>query len=141
MQLLQLTPNLMVHDLQVSIAFYQNILGFSIRMAVDEEKNILVTEISPEPKLIYAQLEKDGVEIMIQQQSSMVEDLPVFSGCAIGASVSFYMIVENIDELFQQVRGKADCIRELETTWYGMREFYIRDPDGYILGFAEQQTK
>lgn len=130
----------MVRDLQVSIAFYQNILGFSIRMAVDEEKNILVTGLSPETKLIYAQLEKDGVEIMVQQQSSMVEDLPVLSGCDIGASVSFYMIVEDIDELFQLVRGKADCIREPETTWYGMREFYIRDPDGYILGFAEQQT-
>ena len=53
----------------------------------------------------------------------MVEDLPVFSGCDIGASVSFYMIVEDIDELFQQVCGKADCIRKLKTTWYGMREF------------------
>jgi uncharacterized glyoxalase superfamily protein PhnB len=130
----------MVRDLQASIAFYQNILGFSIRMAVDDEKNILVTGISPETKFIYAQLEKDGVEIMIQQQSSMVEDLPVFSGCDICASVTFYMIVEDIDELFQQVRGKADCIRELGTSWYGMREFYIRDLDGYILGFAEQQT-
>jgi len=100
----------MVRDLQVSLAFYQNILGFSIRMGVDEEKNILVTGISPKIKFIYAQLERDGVEIMLQKQSSMVEDLPVFSGCDIGASVSFYMIVEDIDELFQQVCGKADCI-------------------------------
>ena len=97
MQLTQLTPNLMVRDLQVSVTFYQNILGFSIRMGVDEEKNILVTGISAETKLIYAQLERDGVEIMIQQQSSMVEDLPIFSGCDIGESVSFYIIVENID--------------------------------------------
>ena len=141
MQLKQLTPNLMVRDLLASAAFYQNIFGFSIRMGVDEEKNILVTGISPETKLIYAQLERDGVEIMLQEQSSMKEDLPIFSGCNIGASVSFYMIVEDIDELFQQVRGRADCIREPETTWYGMREFYLRDPDGYILGFAEQQVK
>ena len=131
----------MVRDLQVSAAFYINTLGFSIRMGVDEEKNILVSGISPETKLIYAQLERAGGEIMIQQQSSMKEDLPFLSGYSIGASVSFYMIVEDIDELFQQVRGKADCIREPETTWYGMREFYLRDPDGYILGFAEQQVK
>jgi hypothetical protein len=28
--------------------------------------------------------------------------------------------------------------KELETTWYGMREFYIKDCNGYILGFAER---
>ncbi len=130
----------MVRDLHMSIDFYQNILGFSLRMAVDEDTNIHVTGPSPGIKLIYAQLERDEVEIMVQQQNSMVEDLPVFSGCNIGASVSFYITVKDIDGLFQQVRSKADCIREPETTWYGMREFYIRDPDGYILGFAEQQA-
>ena len=139
MQFTRLTPNLMVRDMRKSIDYYHNILGFSMRMAVDEDRKIIVADLSPEAKLQYAQLERDGVEIMIQQQESMIEDLLAFSGCAIGASVSFYITVENLAEFYEQVRHQADCIRELQTTWYGMREFYLRDPDGYILGFAEQQ--
>lgn len=30
-------------------------------------------------------------------------------------------------------------VKELSTTWYGMNEFYIRDNNGYVLGFAEQK--
>ncbi|EKB58258.1 hypothetical protein HMPREF9700_02066 [Bergeyella zoohelcum CCUG 30536] len=29
-------------------------------------------------------------------------------------------------------------ITELKTTWYGMQEFYLKDLNGYILGFAEK---
>ena len=30
------------------------------------------------------------------------------------------------------------AIKDIDTTWYGMREFYIQECDGYILGFATQ---
>ncbi|HEB68644.1 MAG TPA: VOC family protein [Desulfobulbus sp.] len=139
MQLTRLTPTLMVQNVSRSIDFYKNVFGFTMRMAVDENKKPFVRDPPSETMLIYAQLERDGVEIMLQQRKSMVEDLPVFSGCDIGASVSFYIVVEDLARLFEQVQGKVDCIRKPETTWYGMREFYIRDPDGYILGFAEMQ--
>ncbi len=139
MQFTRLTPNLMVGDVNRSMDFYQNILGFSIHMAVDEDKEFFVSDPPSGTTLVYAQLERDGVEIMLQQQESMINDLPVFSGCDIGASVSFYILVEDLAGLFAQVQGRTDCIREPETTWYGMREFYIRDPDGYVLGFAESQ--
>jgi len=28
---------------------------------------------------------------------------------------------------------------KLETAWYGMQEFYIKDCNGYISGFAERK--
>ena len=31
-------------------------------------------------------------------------------------------------------------VKELSTTWYGMKEFYIYDNNGYVLGFAEQKA-
>lgn len=37
------------------------------------------------------------------------------------------------------LKKKVEIAKELSTTWYGMNEFYIRDNNGYILGFAEQK--
>jgi uncharacterized glyoxalase superfamily protein PhnB len=51
----------------------------------------------------------------------------------------FYIDVENIEETYKQLEGRVEIAKTLETTWYGMREFYIRDCNGYILGFAERE--
>ncbi len=37
---------------------------------------------------------------------------------------------DNVEFMFQ--------LTELKTTWYGMQEFYLKDFNGYILGFAEK---
>ncbi|SQA75495.1 Glyoxalase-like domain [Capnocytophaga sputigena] len=50
----------------------------------------------------------------------------------------FYMDIEGIDEFHQQMKAKKLEITELKTTWYGMKEFYLKDINGYILGFAEK---
>ncbi|MDO4230145.1 MAG: bleomycin resistance family protein, partial [Capnocytophaga sp.] len=56
----------------------------------------------------------------------------------IGSSAVFYMDIENIDKFYQDMKLKNLKITELTTTWYGVREFYLKDINGYILGFAEQ---
>lgn len=139
MKLVQLTPNLMVADVNKSMEFYCEVLGFSVRMAVDYKKAAYVDEIPPNREYIYAQLEQGGVEIMVQKKESMQEDVPVLTSQPIGASVSLYIIMEGIEKLYHQVKEKCDCIKDLQTTWYSMKEFYIRDIDGYILCFAEQE--
>jgi hypothetical protein len=30
---------------------------------------------------------------------------------------------------------------EMQLTWYGVKEFYVKDNNGYILGFAEETEK
>jgi len=57
----------------------------------------------------------------------------------LGDSVSFYIEVEAINALYQEIKPKAEVVKELETAWYGMQEFYIKDCNGYILGFAERK--
>ena len=39
---------------------------------------------------------------------------------------------------WQPIEGLEDMAEELESTWYGMREFFIKDCNGYLLGFAER---
>ena len=41
--------------------------------------------------------------------------------------------------MYTKLKDRVRIIRELETTGYGMREFYIKDCNGYILAFAESE--
>jgi len=57
---------------------------------------------------------------------------------SIGASVSFYMEIEGLESFYNDIKNKVKEITEPKLAWYGMNEFYAKDPNGYILGFAEK---
>ncbi len=135
----KLNPNLMVKDVKATVEFYQENLGFDLAMAVPETKDGILTEIPEDKKVIYAMVKNGSVEIMFQAEESLKEDIVVFADSKIGASVSFYIEVENLEDFFNSIKEKVEIVKELSTTWYGMNEFYIRDNNGYILGFAEQK--
>ncbi|MEN8188262.1 MAG: VOC family protein [Thermodesulfobacteriota bacterium] len=138
MELCSLTPNLMVEDVNRTINYYREALGFSLLMAVDEEKNIHLSDLPKDKTAIYAQLSRDSVEIMVQQQKSLAEDIPALANHPISASATLYISVKDIEKLYSEILPKADCVKKLSTTWYNMQEFFIRDINGYILGFAEE---
>ncbi|MFA4935283.1 MAG: VOC family protein [Candidatus Methanoperedens sp.] len=140
MKLNKLTPNFAVQDIKKTVAFYQDVLGFKLEMAVPEDKNGIETELDENKNYVYAMMSRNGVEFMFQRTDSIGEDIPHFKGMKQGASVCFYMEVEGIKALYQELKSKkAGIVKELGTTWYGMQEFYIKDCNGYILGFAERK--
>ena len=47
------------------------------------------------------------------------------------------MDVDNIEDLYNRLKSENLEITELKTTWYGVLEFYLKDLNGYILGFAQ----
>ncbi len=135
----KLNPNLMVKDVKETIEFYKNNLGFKLVMAVPETKDGILTEIPENKKIVYVLVKNGNVELMFQAEESLKEDITVFANSIIGASVSFYIEVENLKDFYSGIKEKVEVVKKLSTTWYGMNEFYIRDNNGYILGFAEQK--
>lgn len=134
----KLSPNLMVKDVKETVNFYKDNLNFEVIMAVPESQNEILTEISEDKKIVYALVKNKNVEIMFQEEENLKKDLTVFNNSQIGASVSFYIEIENVKDFYNQVKEKVEVVKELSTTWYGQKEFYIRENNGYILGFAEQ---
>ncbi len=131
-----ITPNLAVKDIKESISFYKE-LGFELIMAVPEDKSSFGADIDESKNYIWAMMKNGGVELMLQEVASFKEDIgDVFD--KVGASASFYMKMDNVDGFYEKLTAKAEIVKELHTTWYGMREFYIKDCNGYILGFAAQ---
>ena len=51
-------------------------------------------------------------------------------------SLTFYIDVEDVKQLYAKLKDKVTIIKDMHTTFYGKREFYIRDCNGYILTFA-----
>lgn len=134
----KLTPNFEVKNIRETVEFYQSVLGFSLTMAVPETQDGIEQTLADGKEYVYALVSKDNVEMMFQRTDSFKEDISLAKELSLGASVSFYMEIDGIDDFYGQIKDKSIKPTELKTAWYGMREFYITDNNGYILGFAEK---
>src|SRR5437868_1580135 len=123
-----LAPNLMVEDVARSAAFYREALGFTAVATVPEAA-----------PFDFMMLQRDGVVMMLQSRASLGTELPDMARQAVGGSVLFYVIVEGLDALYQEAKGRTELAVDLHETWYGKREFGVRDSDGYLLVFAEDK--
>src|ERR1700676_3158569 len=87
MTLKQLTPVLIVDAVEHCIKFWTDRLGFS------------VTNHAPglDGKLIFASVEKAGIEIMYQTKASVISEQPGSAGDLMGHSVALFITVKDLD--------------------------------------------
>lgn len=137
MILKKLTTNMMVENVNETLDFYRDILGFEFVMAVPENSQDILIEGPDGRTLAYGMMKHGSVEIMFQKRSSLCEDFPEFDEMKVGGTLTFYIEVEDIDTLYGELKERVVMVRELHTTFYGMREFYFKDCNGYILGFTQ----
>ena len=124
MKFSKLTPNLVVDDVSRSLEFYVNNLGFT--------QSMTVPETAP---FVFGAVVKDGIELFFGKEVA----LPIFQGKPIGGTVYLYFEVENVDEFYGELKAKGvKIVSEPHTQFYGMREFMIADPDGWLLMFASR---
>ena len=133
----KLTTNMMVDDVNRTVDFYSNVLGFEFVMGVPEDSQEVVTAMQNDQALGFAMVKCKNVEMMFQTKKSLAREIPEFSGMKIGGSLTFYVQVEDVEDLFEKLKDKVTIIKGMQTTFYGMREFYIRDCNGYVLAFAQ----
>ena len=122
----KLTPNLMVEDVERTLAFYRDVMDFGVVMTLPESA-----------PFDFAIVQRDGLELMFQSRTSLSENVPALAGSPIGASQTFYIEVSGIRDLYEQLREKVEIVVDFHTTFYGTSEFYFRDLNGYILSFSE----
>jgi uncharacterized glyoxalase superfamily protein PhnB len=123
----KLTPNLLVASVERSLAFYTDVLGFS--------RGLTVPDASP---LVFASVTSGSLEIFFNDAATAVKEYPSFLGRPIGATGTLFIEVEGIDALHDRLTDAATIVMPIVTQWYGMREFAISDPDGYVITFAER---
>lgn len=133
MKFTDVTPNLIVSDIDRSLAFYRDVLGFSV-----------VASVPDAAPFAFVWLQRDGVSVFLNTVASVKDAQPDIAARPIGGTATMFMIVEaetaalGVDALFDQVRAKARVVMPLTTQFYGMREFGIEDPDGYVIYAAQR---
>ena len=133
MQFADITPNLVVADIDRSTAFYRDVLGFSVVATVPENA-----------PFVFAWLQRGGVSVFLNAQHGLGGDVPGLALRPIGGTNTLFMTIEadspeaGVDALFRQIEDRARVVMPLKTQFYGMREFAVEDPDGYIVFFAQR---
>lgn len=114
-------PCLLVSDMRRSLDFYLHTLGFTQTGYYPIESDPIRTEVR-----------RDGVAIILLTEAAHGSaEIPAFTG-------ALYIFPESIEQLAGELRGKVAFAWGPENTDFDMREFAIRDPDGYTLVFAER---
>ena len=124
MSVKKLTPVLLVPEIEPCLKFWQR-LEFEKTMDVPDGD-----------KIAFAILQKGSVELMYQTYSSGEKDMPSqLAGIQRGPTF-LYVEVESLDATLAAMKG-VPITMELRTTFYGAKEFGVRDPAGHSITFAE----
>lgn len=128
-----LVPELYCTDLQKSLQFYCDVLGF----AIDYQR----------PEDGFAYIVREGARLMLEviNYGSQRTWLPAPLEQPFGRGINLQITVQQVDNLYATVQAaKIPIFWPLEDQWYrvadryvGNRQFVIQDPDGYFLRFAQ----
>ncbi|MEA2574780.1 MAG: hypothetical protein QOH93_2078 [Chloroflexia bacterium] len=123
----KIVPELAVADIEQSLQFY-TALGF-----VKDNEGI----VDEQGAQWYSVALGESALWLIRADAAhgLVESDPRGNG------VTLYVEVDDIDTLHERVCDAGllmNIVKPIETMWYGLRQFSMADPDGYILTLNQQ---
>lgn len=124
-----LTPELDVRDLDASLAFWCDGLGFNIAYARGESA--------------FAYLERDGAQVMLNTANGNWATGPLTP--PFGRGINLQIRVRSTAPILERLEAFPwPLFRRQHEAWYrigaqetGCRQFLVQDPDGYLLRFSE----
>ena len=87
---------------------------------------------------MFAIVQSGPVQVFLNAPEPAIAKYPAFKERPIGGTLTLFIEVEGIDQVWQALEGRMPVAMPIETKWYGMREFAIADPDGYLITFAQR---
>lgn len=128
MKINKIIPELVVKNIKESVDFYVKILGFELVDSVGCDNMVWA----------YVIWKNSEIGFMFMTPESIGEEIEELKDKEIGASIVQYIEIEGITELYEKIKGKTEIVFDLHSTFYGSKEFSIKDNSGYILMFAEK---
>lgn len=125
-----IVPNLMVRALGPSVGFYRDVIGMELVFALGPDRQMLDDAEGG----VFASLRWEQGELMLQTVDSLAGELgEVFSpGDAPRPAGTVYFRGMAPEPVLERL-PEGHLIRAPFLQWYGMREAYLRDPDGHVL--------
>ncbi len=121
-RILRSATYLLVPDVAAAGAYYQRVFGFR-------------EEYRAGAPPIFAIYSRDGAPVMFRYTAEPDRICPIEKQ---GGAWDLFMWTDSLDRLFAEVLSAgATIVYPPVVQPYGMREFAVRDPNGYVLGFGE----
>ncbi|RYG44228.1 hypothetical protein EON79_15320 [bacterium] len=117
MALKSITPILNTSDLAALLTFLQEKVGFQFLWDVKADGT---------GEAMYAGVSYEGSEVHVNQAESTPKEMTI------------YLQVEDVDELYAQLKEKGAEPTEPEDQFYGMRDISITGPEGTLIGFGSE---
>jgi uncharacterized glyoxalase superfamily protein PhnB len=118
-----IAPCFVVADVGATILWYQEKLGFWSDPFPESEP------------YVFAILFLDHVEIMLQRVEGY--EKPDLYARRSGGVWDAYIRIKDVEEFYGAVKDEVTIIKPLRKQPYGAWEFELKDPNGYVLVFAE----
>lgn len=120
----KLTPVLCVDEIESSLLFWVNALGF-----------VKTVDVPEGDRMAFAILQKDGIEVMLQTRDSIRNDVPDLADHPAAGSALF-IEVEDLEAISRAV-ADFELIVPRRKTFYGSEEIIVREPGGNVVTFAQ----
>jgi len=118
-----IAPQFLVDDLERSIAYYRDQLGFELDFTYQS---------------FYASVSRNGCAIHLKLAPKLYADRAHRKD---NEHLDAYVAVAGAQAMFNELQARgADVIKPLEQRPWACVDFYVQDPDGYILCFSEQDA-
>ena len=119
-QITGIAPQFLVDDLDRAIAYYRDRLGFELDFTYQS---------------FYAGVSRNGFAIHLKHAPKLAADRAHRKQ---HEHLDAYISVSGIRDLFSELQTRgAEVIKTLEERPWACVDFYVEDPDGYILCFSE----
>jgi len=119
-------PLIQVFDMPTSVAFYRDVLGFTV-----------VRQSSPGDDFDWGLLKLGGAELMLNTayEKEARPPAPDRSRIAAHEDTAFYFGCSDVDAAYAYLRVRGVDVQEPTVAPYGMKQLYLKDPDGYVICF------
>ncbi|MBS0335206.1 MAG: VOC family protein [Proteobacteria bacterium] len=134
LKLTGLSPLISVYDMPRAVAFYRDVLGFEVVASSPEVE-------APEGRYFHwAMLRLGGAELMLNTaydagERPVVMDEPRWEG---HGDTCLYIGCPDVEAAFAELAAKGLPVTPPTVAPYGMKQLYVRDPDGYQLCFQSR---
>lgn len=119
-------PLLQVFDMPRALGFYRDVLGF-----------VVENQSSPGDDFDWGMLRLDDVKLMLNTAYEMPHRpaAPPAHRVAAHQDAGLFFLARDVDAVFEHLRAHGVEVDPPKVAPYGMKQLYVKDPDGFELCF------
>ena len=127
MKVSEIILELMVKDVEETLSFYQDILGFEL----------LANEVDADGRIYWAKLQFNNFLISFKDEKRLKEESEFMRGRQIGGGIAICIVVDDINTIHNDYSKKFRMLDHPHITPCGATQFSIQDNSGYVITFEK----